>query len=156
MEKAELDYSLKRVFRKILLTIQETPWIPLSLRVYFIRLGGVKLGSNCWIGSNVSFDTLRPDLISIGNGCCVTSGTKIISHFMRPDENAMFYDKITIGERVFIGMNTLIVNSVKIGDDAVIGAGSVVLKDIPANEIWAGNPAKFIRKRNSNVNETIN
>lgn len=44
-------------------------------------------------------------------------------------------------------MNSLIVNAVRIGDDAVIGAGSVVTKDIPAGEVWAGNPAKFIKKR---------
>lgn len=44
-------------------------------------------------------------------------------------------------------MNTLIVNSVTIGDNAVIGAGSIVTTDIPAREVWAGNPAKFIKKR---------
>lgn len=43
-------------------------------------------------------------------------------------------------------MNTLIVNAVNIGDGAVIGAGSIVNRDIPAGEIWAGNPARFIRK----------
>ena len=51
------------------------------------------------------------------------------------------------GNNVFIGMNTLIVNAVKIGDNAVIGAGSIVTCDIPSNEVWAGNPAKFIKKR---------
>ena len=43
-------------------------------------------------------------------------------------------------------MNTLIVNSVDIGDNAVIGAGSIVNCDIPPGEIWAGNPARFIKK----------
>lgn len=43
-------------------------------------------------------------------------------------------------------MNTLIVNAVTIGDNAVIGAGSIVNKDIPAGEIWGGNPARFIKK----------
>lgn len=56
--------------------------------------------------------------------------------------------KVTIGDRVFIGMNTLIIQPVIIGDGAVIAAGSVVNKDIPVNEIWGGNPVKFIRKRN--------
>lgn len=42
---------------------------------------------------------------------------------------------------------TLVVKPVTIGERAIIGAGSVVTKDIPANEVWAGNPAKFIRKR---------
>lgn len=66
---------------------------------------------------------------------------------MSPDDDAMYYGEVIIGERVFVGMNTLIVNSVSIGNDSVIGAGSIVLKDIGEKEIWAGNPAKFIRRR---------
>lgn len=41
----------------------------------------------------------------------------------------------------------VICNAVRIGENAIVGAGSVVTKDIPDNEIWAGNPARFIRKR---------
>ena len=44
-------------------------------------------------------------------------------------------------------MCTMVVKPVTIGENAIIGAGSVVTKDIPANEVWAGNPARFIRKR---------
>lgn len=53
---------------------------------------------------------------------------------------------VTIGERVFIGGHCLILKGVTIGNDSVIGAGSVVTKDVPSGEIWAGNPARFIRK----------
>lgn len=52
---------------------------------------------------------------------------------------------IQIGDDVFIGANSIILKGVKIGDRAIIGAGSVVTKDIPADEVWAGNPAKFIK-----------
>jgi acetyltransferase-like isoleucine patch superfamily enzyme len=52
---------------------------------------------------------------------------------------------ITIGDDVFIGANSIILKGVSIGDRSVVGAGSVVTKAIPADEIWAGNPAKFIR-----------
>ncbi len=52
-----------------------------------------------------------------------------------------------IGKHTFIGVNTIICNSVRIGDNVIIGAGSIVTKDIPDNEIWAGNPARLIRKR---------
>ena len=50
-------------------------------------------------------------------------------------------------DNAFIGANTVICNSVTIGRNAVVGAGSVVTKDIPDNEIWGGNPAHFIKKR---------
>lgn len=53
---------------------------------------------------------------------------------------------ISIGEYVFIGADSTILKGVSIGDFAVIGAGSVVKSDIPSKEIWAGNPAVFIRK----------
>jgi acetyltransferase-like isoleucine patch superfamily enzyme len=52
---------------------------------------------------------------------------------------------IIIGDDVFVGANTIILKGVTIGDRVIIGAGSVVTKNIPANQIWAGNPAKFIR-----------
>ena len=52
---------------------------------------------------------------------------------------------IKIGDDVFIGANSIILKGVKIGSRSIIGAGSVVTKSIPADEIWAGNPAKFIK-----------
>ena len=57
------------------------------------------------------------------------------------------YKKTTIGNDVWIGSSCRIKGGVTIGDGAVIGMGSVVTKDVPPYEIWAGNPAKFIRKR---------
>jgi len=56
------------------------------------------------------------------------------------------YAKVSIGRNVFIGAHSTVLKGVKIGDNSVIGACSVVTKEIPSNEIWAGNPAKFIRR----------
>lgn len=53
---------------------------------------------------------------------------------------------IHIGKYVFIGADSTIMKGVTIGDFAVVGAGSVVRSDIPENEVWAGNPAVFIKK----------
>jgi acetyltransferase-like isoleucine patch superfamily enzyme len=55
---------------------------------------------------------------------------------------------IVIEDDVFIGANSIILKGVHIGAAAIIGAGSVVTKNIPAGETWAGNPAKFIRRNN--------
>ena len=57
-----------------------------------------------------------------------------------------FTAPIVIGNDVFVGANSIILKGVTIGDRAIIGAGSIVTKDIPKDEVWAGNPAKFIRK----------
>lgn len=55
--------------------------------------------------------------------------------------------KIIIGNDVWIGESVTIMSGITIGDGAIIGARSVVAKDIPAFEIWIGNPARFIRER---------
>lgn len=55
---------------------------------------------------------------------------------------------ITIGDYVFIGANTIILKGVSIGEKSIVGAGSVVTKSIPDNQIWGGNPAKFIKNIN--------
>lgn len=52
---------------------------------------------------------------------------------------------VVIGNDVFIGAKSIILKGVTIGENSVIGAGSVVTKSVPANQIWAGNPARFIR-----------
>ncbi len=54
--------------------------------------------------------------------------------------------KVQIDDNVFIGMNTVILKGVHIGKNSIIAAGSVVVKDVPANQIWGGNPAKFLRE----------
>ena len=54
---------------------------------------------------------------------------------------------VFIGDDVFIGVNAIILKGVTIGDRAIIGAGSVVAHSVPADEIWAGNPARRIGRR---------
>lgn len=139
-------YDLTRIWRKICMVMAKKSLFKPSLRGKLLQWGGVKLGKACFIGSNVTFDGIYPNLIEIGDGCVITGGTVILSHFFNTRDRCFYAGRVTIGKRVFIGMNTLIVNAVEIGDNAVIGAGSVVNRDIPPNEIWAGNPARFIKK----------
>lgn len=77
----------------------------------------------------------------------MTTGCQIITHFFSPEDNVFYLGNVKIGDKVFMGMNTLIVAPVTIGDGAVLAAGSVVTKDIPPYEIWGGVPARFIKKR---------
>lgn len=58
------------------------------------------------------------------------------------------FKKTIIKDRVSIGANATIVCGVTIGEGSMIGAGSVVTKDVPPNEVWVGNPAKFLRLKN--------
>jgi acetyltransferase-like isoleucine patch superfamily enzyme len=64
-----------------------------------------------------------------------------------PENRANVRSKpVVIGNNVFVGAHSLILKGVEIGEGSIVGGGSVVTTSIPANEIWGGNPARFIRK----------
>lgn len=96
---------------------------------------GVKIGCNCLISSNVGISSYNHVQNSINR---------------RDVENEDYkYSKpVTIGNNVWIGLNACILPGVTIGNNSIVGSGSVVTKNIPDNEIWVGNPAKFIKKIN--------
>ncbi len=144
---ATADYSLRRVWRKLMITLSTSSLWHCKLRLMMLKWGGVKFKGHAFIGANVTFDGIHPELITIGDGAIITTGTCLLTHFYSVKDSLFYLGEVNIGDNVFIGMNTLIVNSVNIGDNVVIGAGSIVTCDIPSNEVWAGNPAKFIKKR---------
>ena len=125
--------------------------LPMSgwTRSRFAKMGGVDIQGKSYIGRGVRFDSMYPERNHIGNHVHVTEKVTILTKFMdtsRPDIKWEAGD-VYIGSGTFIGIGTVICRPVKIGSDSVVGAGSVVTKDIPSGEIWAGNPAKFIKKR---------
>lgn len=93
---------------------------------HFQDQGGITLGDNCLVGHNVVFATLN--------------------HGFAPEERqSMLPAPIVVGRNVWIGSNSTILQGVTIGDNSIIAAGSVVTKDVLANAIVAGVPARFIR-----------
>jgi acetyltransferase-like isoleucine patch superfamily enzyme len=87
--------------------------------------------------------------IEIGDETLFAPGVKIISanHSLDDLACAEKAPPIRIGKRVWIGANAVILPGIQIGDDAVIGAGSIVTKTVAAGAIVAGNPARLIRMR---------
>jgi acetyltransferase-like isoleucine patch superfamily enzyme len=110
---------------------------------------GVWIGSQCFIHG--------PGEVEIGESVGMGPGVKIISSFhlgesiKKPiiDSEAAF-KKVKINKGADIGINAIILPGVIIGQSAQIGAGAVVTKNIPDYEVWAGVPAKKLRKRNAN------
>ncbi|MDP3732450.1 MAG: acyltransferase [Candidatus Omnitrophota bacterium] len=96
---------------------------------------GVAIGDNSFIGHGVMF---------INDN--YPRATKADGALERDEDWADRFVKTKVGKNVSIGSNATILGGVAIADNAVIGAGSVVTKDILRGEIWAGNPAKFIRR----------
>ena len=114
-------------------------------------------GGKIIIGNNASFSNcvlFSEECITIGDEACIGAGCKIYDtdfHSVNPEYRLNGNTKVptapvTIGKRVFLGANVTVLKGVTIGDEAVVGAGSIVTHDSPAREIWAGSPAKFIRK----------
>ena len=94
---------------------------------HFQDHGGVRLGDGCQIGHNVVFATLN--------------------HFLEPEKRKLSYPApIVLGRNVWVGSNATILQGVTIGDNAVVAAGAVVTRDIPANSIAAGVPAKVVKR----------
>lgn len=96
---------------------------------------------------------------SIGSYCSIAPGVKIgleehnvdnySTHPSTYDSKSFVKSKgrTQIGNHVWLAANYIILQGVKIGDNAVIAAGAVVTKDVPEGEIWGGIPAKFLKKR---------
>lgn len=112
------------------------------------RYLGVSVGRDCRIITR-SFGT-EPWLISIGDRVTVTRNVAFVTHdgstwLIRDQKGRRFlYRRIVIGSDVFIGLNTVIMPGVAIGDRVIVGAGSVVTKSVPSGAIVAGNPARII------------
>lgn len=119
--------------------------------VTYYRRKGVEIGENTEL-YNTRIDTLRPFLVSIGNNTLIT-GTTILTHDAST-KKGMGYTKlgrITIGDNVFIGINCIILPNVHIGNDVIVGAGTIVSKDIPNNSVAVGNPMQIIGSFEDNM-----
>lgn len=115
-------------------------------------MGGVTIHNpqKTFIGEGVIMDTNYPEDIIIEESVTLTTRCIIITHFVEIDNNKYRHysrGKVVIKKFAYIGANTVICKPVTIGEGAIIGASSVVTKDIPPFEVWAGNPARFIKKR---------
>lgn len=104
---------------------------------------GVKVGSNTRISSH----TFICEGVTIGNDVFIAHGVMFTNDLFRStnyEDWELFYTEV--GNRVRIGSNATIL-PVKIGDNAIIGAGTVVTKDVPAKAIVIGNPGRVIKYR---------
>lgn len=107
---------------------------------------GLKLGRNVEIIDSFFFDPSHCFLISIGDNCTICPNVRLIAHDASSKKHLDYtkIGKIDIRENCFIGDSTIVLPGVRIGPNVIIGAGSVVTKDIPPGIVAAGNPAREI------------
>jgi acetyltransferase-like isoleucine patch superfamily enzyme len=118
----------------------------------------VDKGATLTIGNHVGMSQsalICHQSITIGNYVKIGGGVKIYDtdfHSLDPKVRASSADlehkakaPVVVKDNAFIGAYSIVLKGITIGENSIIGAGSVVTKSVPANQIWAGNPAKFIR-----------
>lgn len=124
---------------------------------FVVILAGAKIGRNCNINAHclIENDVVIGDRVTVKSGVQLWNGLRVADDvFIGP--NATFtndkyprskeypdaFQTTTIGRGVSIGANASILGGITIGERAMIGAGSVVTRNVPAGELWAGNPAR--------------
>tara|TARA_A100001011_G_scaffold174867_1_gene183547 strand:- start:537 stop:998 length:462 start_codon:yes stop_codon:yes gene_type:complete len=149
--------SIKRVKNPLLIIKLILGYItffsPPPLNKYMLLIRGVKFKGffSTWVGFGVLFDNKHPELIQIGKNVVISSNVKILTHSEPPLSFINLgikskANKTKIDSDVYIGSSSIILPGITINKFSIIGAGSVVTKDIPSYSVYAGNPAKFIKK----------
>jgi len=137
--------------------------IPASTRVwqFCVVLQGARIGEDC----NICSHCLIENEVVVGNRVTVKSGVQLWDGITLEDDvfvgaNVTFtndryprsrnekweMEKTVVRRGASIGAGTVVLCGIEIGEDSMIGAGSVVTKNVPAGELWVGNPARFVRK----------
>src|SRR5699024_1692850 len=118
-----------------------TPFLSVKNWLYrtFLRM---KVGKQTSFALMVMPDTMFPEKITVGNNSIIGYNTTILAHEYLIDEYRI--GDVIIGDNVLIGANSTILPGVKIGDNAIVSAASLVHKDVPSGAFVGGNPMKII------------
>lgn len=120
--------------------------IPISaLKIGLYRLAGAKIGRDVHIAPGVVMDPLYPQLITLGDGCCLGLGCRLLAHEITAYDFRM--GRITVADGAVIGAYSTVRSGVSIGSRATIGFNSFVNRDVSDGAVVAGAPAREISSR---------
>lgn len=115
--------------------------------------GDINAGQGSYIGELSTLQAVEGCSINIGKGCKISHNVRVYTQSDIPDCDFSIGNpptksgSVNFGDYCWVGANVFINPSVTIGENSVVGANSVITKDIPPFEIWGGVPAKFIRRK---------
>jgi maltose O-acetyltransferase len=121
--------------------------------IQFYGDGAIVIGENSYIGEYSTLQAASGCTIKIGKGCAISHNVRVytstaIAHQDFSKEVRSKTGNVTIGNFVWIGVNVYINPGVEIGDNAIVGANSVIVKNVPANAIVSGIPASLVSYKN--------
>lgn len=160
--------SLWKVFKRVCKTYRDgfllkyvmnswvlSPFLPRKIRPWVLRKVGCHVGKGCFIGDSVKIDDGHSDMITLEDGVSIAGGTRLLCHqrdfadyFVGSDYLSLGYivKPIVLKKGCLVGMESFVMPGVTIGEGAIVGAGSLVTKDVPAWTIATGRPAKVVKE----------
>ena len=152
--QSQIRYGVRFLKNWILERIAANFPIP-SIRVRLHRMRGINIGKEVYIGYDVIFDRIHPECITIedyaeiGDRCIISAHQRGTKPLM--DKYPRTVKPVRIGRGVWMAPGCIVIQGVTIGENTVIGTGSVVLWDIPADTVVLGNPARPMKKLGGGV-----
>ena len=128
---------------------------PRRLRPFILKRMGCKVGRGCFIGDNVRIHTGHADMITLEDNVSIAGGSRLLCHQRDFSDYCVGDDYMKLGYNIkpivlkkgcLIGMESFVMPGVTVGEGAIVGAGSLVVKDVPAWTIVTGRPAKVIKQ----------
>ena len=144
-------FLIKFVFNSFLLS----PFLPRRVRPWVMKSIGWHIGKGWFVGDNVHIDTGHADLITLEDSVSIAGGSRLLCHqrnfsdyYVGSDYMKLGYvlKPIVLKKGCLVGMESFIMPGVTIGEGAIVGAGSLVTKDVPACTIATGRRAKVVKQ----------
>lgn len=131
-----------------------------KIRKYKYKLQGYSnISDSAILESNLLLDKVYPAGIHIGDNTLIAAGTTILTHEHvkrdRKNPKLPYMVDTFIGSNCFIGINAMIMPGVKIGNEVIVGAGTIVTKNIPSNSIIVGSPSRILDKKVNLTNRAV-
>lgn len=151
--------KIKKIRNKVINIVARFTLIP-GLRIVMYRWMGIRIGKSCYIGTDCLFDDEEPGLLTIEDFVGIAYRVTILTHELfwkvENEQRVMIVRKqsVVLKRNCKIGTGAIILPGVTVHENAMVAAGAVVHKDVPANSIVGGIPAKVIRMLDDRVFET--
>lgn len=143
---SQLRNKFERCFHRY--EIDKTAGISRGVRIIYNdkrRKGKLKIGKNTYIGTNSILDITKS--IIIGNNVQIAPNVLIFTHDSSKDRKNPIEKEVIIENNAYVGAGTIILCGVRIGKNVIIGAGAVVTKNVEADTVVSGVPARVVRER---------